>query len=80
MEQREIFEEKASRQYSIDNFIKLLEHAKQQGATNFKFRTSGDKMWPFEWITFFKEISDTDVKKEKIDKLQQEIDRLKKLC
>lgn len=67
----------ANQEFNISDFEKYLEIAKTKGADCFKVESSGDPMWRYEWIRFYKTLSDEDIKQEKIKKLEIELQKLK---
>ena len=62
---------------TIDDLIKYLEQAKEKGATHFLMRWSNDPQWAFKWFETYRIKSEDEVKQDKINELQKEINALK---
>jgi hypothetical protein len=63
---------------TIDNLINFLNKAKAKGATHYKMEWSNDPMWSFKWFRAYRRKTKEEQQAEEIEKLQFEIDRLKK--
>lgn len=62
--------------YDVNVIKEAIAVAESKGATQMVYETSGDKMWHFEWIRFYKELSIEEVLMEKKKKLQTEINEI----
>jgi len=78
MYKQQISSRSHEKEYSIDLFIDFLNKEKQKGATHFEVKWSGDPVWSFQWLNTFRIKSKDEVKEIEIQRLQKEIDKLKK--
>jgi len=62
---------------TIESLINYLEGAKKKGATHYKMRWSRDPMWAFKWFETYRIKSEQEIKQEKIDALEKELNSLK---
>ena len=61
------------------NLIKeAIIKAEKLGATIMEIENSGDKIWNYEWLTFYKVISNEERKQEEIQNLENKLKKLKK--
>ena len=62
--------------------LKLIKEAiikaEKLGATIMEIENSGDKIWNYEWLTFYKVISNEERKQEEIQNLENKLKKLKK--
>lgn len=63
--------------FDIENFISFLEEEKLKGATHLKFYFSRDPLWAFEWVETIKIEPDPETDKQKIERLEKELEGLK---
>lgn len=69
---------KNERRFDIERFISFLYLEKQKGATHLKFSVSSDPLWRFEWVETVKVEPDPETDKQKIERLENELEGLKK--
>ncbi len=62
---------------TIESLITYLEEAKKKGATHYKMRWSNDPMWAFKWFETYRIKNPQEIKQEKIDALEKELNSLK---
>ena len=62
---------------TIESLITYLEKAKNKGATHYRMSWSCDPMWSFKWFETYRIKSDKEVKQEKIEALEKELNALK---
>lgn len=62
---------------TIESLINYLEQAKKKGATHYKMRWSGDPTWAFKWLETYRIKSEQEIKQEKINALEKELNSLK---
>ena len=62
--------------------LKLIKEAiikaEKLGATIMEIENSGDEIWNYEWLTFYKVISNEERKQEEIQNLENKLKKLKK--
>ena len=62
--------------------LKLIKEAiikaEKLGATIMEIENSGDEIWNYEWLTFYKVISNEECKQEEIQDLENKLKKLKK--
>ena len=61
---------------TINELIRFLNEAREQGATHYSMRWSNDPMWAFKWFETYRIKSEKEIKEEEIKKCQQRIDEL----
>jgi hypothetical protein len=62
---------------TIESLINYLKQAKKKGATHYKMRWSNDPMWSFKWFETYRIKTEQEIKQEKIDALEKELNSLK---
>jgi hypothetical protein len=73
----EITMTKGDNKGTIESLIAYLEEAKKKGATHYTMTWSGDPMWCFKWFETYRYKSEEEIKQEKIDALEKELNSLK---
>ena len=63
---------------NIDEVLESLQMAKERGATHVYFDATRPKDWPSDWIRYYRERSEIEIRQDAIKKLQAQIDELNK--
>ena len=63
---------------NIDEVINSLQRAKERGATHVHFDATRPREWPSDWIRYYRERSEVEIRQDVIKKLQDQIDELNK--
>ena len=73
----EITMTKGDEKGTIESLITYLEEAKNKGATHYKMRWSGDPIWAFKWFVTYRTKGELEIKQEKINSLEKQLNHLK---
>lgn len=63
---------------TIDSLIEYLQDCKSKGATRYEMKWSNDPMWAFKWFETYRVKSDEEIKQEKINDLEKELESLRR--
>jgi len=67
----------ANKKFSIDEIKEHIKHAEDLGADYMNAEWSGDPVWAYQWIRFYKRISPEEQKLIEIQELEEKLQRLK---
>lgn len=77
MKKEEVISKNADCEGTIQEHIDWLKRAQDAGATHFEVEWNKDPTWTFKWFRAYKLKTEDELKQEKIEKLQAEIEKLK---